>query len=65
MRLDAINGDAAGLRDPQDREVELAFWESVRASDNPARIEAYLQKYPDGEFCSLARIRIEELNGTK
>ena len=65
VRLDAINGDAAGLRDPQDREVELAFWESVRASDNPARIEAYLQKYPDGEFCSLARIRIEELNGAK
>ena len=65
VRLDAINGDAASLRDPQDREVELAFWELVRASDNPALIEAYLQKYPDGEFCALARIRIEELNGPK
>jgi adenylate cyclase len=65
VRLDAINGDAASLRDPQDREVELSFWESVRASDNPALIEAYLQKYPNGEFGALARIRIDELNGAK
>ena len=35
LRLEAIAKDAAGMRDPQDREVELAFWESVRESDNP------------------------------
>lgn len=63
VRLDAIEGDGAGLRDPQDREVELSFWESVRGSDNPALVEAYLQKYPDGEFAALAEIRIAELNG--
>ncbi len=65
VRLEAIKGDAAGLRDPQDREIELSFWESVRGSDNPALIQAYLEKYPNGEFGALARIRIDELSGAK
>jgi adenylate cyclase len=49
------------MRDPQDREIELSFWESVRAGDNPALIQAYLEKYPNGEFSALARIRVDEL----
>jgi hypothetical protein len=49
------------MRDPRDREIELAFWESVRESDNPALVQAYLEKYPNGEFSALARIRIDEL----
>ncbi len=49
------------MRDPHDREIELSFWESVRASDSPALIQAYLEKYPDGEFSVLARIRVDEL----
>jgi adenylate cyclase len=53
----------AKMRDPQDREVELSFWESVRDSDNPATLQAYLEKYPDGEFRKLAGIRLGELRG--
>jgi hypothetical protein len=40
---------------------ELSFWESVRESDNPALIQAYLQKYPNGEFTALAQIHLGEL----
>jgi hypothetical protein len=58
-RLEAI--DAASMRDPQDREIELAFWQSVRDSANPALIQAYLEKYPKGEFSTLAEIRLREL----
>jgi adenylate cyclase len=47
--------------DEQDRAVELAFWESVQDSDNPAMIRAYLEKYPQGEFRKLAEIRLKEL----
>ncbi|HSV00893.1 MAG TPA: adenylate/guanylate cyclase domain-containing protein [Roseiarcus sp.] len=61
VRLEAIKQDAVSMRDPQDREIELSFWESVRESDNPKLIEAYLEKYPDGEFSALARIRVDEL----
>jgi hypothetical protein len=49
------------MRDPHDREIELSFWESVRASDNPALIQAYLEKYPNGEFGALAQILISQL----
>jgi adenylate cyclase len=61
-RLQAASTSAGGMRDPQDREVELSFWESVRESDNPASLQAYLEKYPDGEFKSLAEIRLSELS---
>ena len=61
VRLEAIKQDAVSMRDPHDREIELSFWESVRASDNPALIQAYLEKYPNGEFSALAQILISEL----
>jgi adenylate cyclase len=60
-RLDEFASVAGTPRDPQDREVELSFWDSVRESDNPAMLQAYLDKYPDGEFKALAEIRLGEL----
>jgi len=41
-----------------DETVELAFWESIQASHDPAEYQAYLYKYPDGAFVSLARARL-------
>jgi hypothetical protein len=43
------------MRDPKDREVELSFWESIRSSDSAALIRTYLEKYPEGEFNTLAQ----------
>jgi predicted Ser/Thr protein kinase len=40
---------------------EVVFWESVRGSNNPAELEAYLAKYPEGTFAPLARARIAAL----
>lgn len=61
-RLDEFKAAAAPMRDPKDREVELAFWDSVREIDNPESLKAYLDKYPDGEFKALAEIRLRELS---
>ena len=41
--------------------LNCRFGSLVRASDNPALIQAYLEKYPNGEFSALARIRVDEL----
>jgi class 3 adenylate cyclase len=41
--------------------TELTFWDSVKDSDNPAMYTAYLEKYPDGSFAALAKVRIDEL----
>jgi adenylate cyclase len=42
--------------------VELAFWDSVKDSQNPAMYEAYLEKYPEGAFAELAKTRLDELS---
>lgn len=41
--------------------AETVFWESVRASRNPADLRAYLARFPGGVFASLARNRLEEM----
>ena len=46
---------------PKETAVELSFWDSVKDSDNRAMFEAYLEKYPDGEFVALARVKLAEL----
>ena len=41
---------------------EIAFWESVRDSRNPAELQAYLDQYPNGTFATLARTRLAALS---
>lgn len=38
--------------------VELAFWESVRESDDPVEYQAYLDRFPAGSFVMLAVARL-------
>lgn len=45
----------------QDRSVELAFWAAVNDSYEPEMFRAYLDKYPDGEFSSIAEIQLNTL----
>jgi len=39
------------------RTAELSFWDSIRNSTAPEDFQAYLEKYPNGEFAALARRR--------
>jgi hypothetical protein len=41
--------------------IELAFWESVRDTDDPRLLAAYREKYPEGEFAAIALVRLEAL----
>jgi len=41
--------------------LEGLYWESIMNDKNPAVFEAYLKKYPDGEFADLAKIKIADL----
>ena len=40
---------------------ETVFWESVRESANPAELEAYLARWPNGVYAPLARTRVAAL----
>lgn len=42
-------------------EVEMTFWNSIKDSANPDDFKAYLKKYPQGEFVSLAQNKITSL----
>lgn len=41
--------------------IELAFWDSIKSSGERADFDAYLRKYPSGQFAELARNRLAVL----
>jgi peptidoglycan hydrolase-like protein with peptidoglycan-binding domain len=45
--------------------AETAFWDSVKDSRDPAEVRAYLEKFPNGLFAPLAKIRLRNLEATK
>jgi formylglycine-generating enzyme required for sulfatase activity len=40
---------------------ELAFWETIKESKDPAEFQSYLAAYPNGRFARLAEMRIQAL----
>ena len=45
-------------------EKELLFWESVKDSEDPADLQAYLDRYPGGTYETLARNRLKRMADT-
>ncbi len=45
--------------------AETAFWDSVKDSRDPAEVRAYLEKFPNGLFAPLAKIRLRNLEAAK
>ncbi len=41
-------------------EAELLFWQSIKDSNDAADFEAYLRKYPEGQFADIARNRLKK-----
>ena len=41
--------------------AELLYWESVKDSHDPAEIQTYLDRYPNGTYAALAQVRWERL----
>ncbi|WP_428663714.1 adenylate/guanylate cyclase domain-containing protein [Reyranella sp.] len=60
-RLAEFTDPDGTARAPANPDIERSFWESVRDSVNPESLQAYLDKYPTGEFRTLAEIRLKEL----
>jgi adenylate cyclase len=62
--VDEVPAAPAEPLDPTAVNIELTFWNSVKDSNDPAMLEAYLAKYPEGEFKSLAEIKLSKLRST-
>ena len=54
----AANGSGSGS-------MELAFWNTIKGSSNPADIQDYLTRFPKGTFASIATRQIKKLNAQK
>jgi class 3 adenylate cyclase len=52
---------ASADKEPEADAVELAYWDTMKDSDNPDMFRAYLERYPDGAFAPLAKVRLGEL----
>ena len=42
-------------------EQELALWENIKSSTEPAPLEDYLRRYPSGKFSELAQFRLDRV----
>src|SRR5215216_5087339 len=50
---------------PVDSQADLAFWDSVKDRGKPEELRAYLKQFPNGRFADLARLRLQEGEGTQ
>lgn len=56
---------ASGSPQRRDGNLEATFWESVRDSGSPAMVNEYLERFPDGTFAGLAKLKLSELEGAR
>ena len=45
-------------------ERELTFWNSIKDENDARLFEEYLKRYPDGEFVSIAKAKLDRLRST-
>src|SRR5262249_14178451 len=41
--------------------IEIAFWNTVKDTSDPAILQTYLDRYPNGAFAGLARVMMDKL----
>ncbi len=60
-RSTLLEGAGSADKESEADAVELAYWDTMKDSDNPDMFRAYLDRYPDGAFAPLAKVRLGEL----
>jgi adenylate cyclase len=58
---ETANHDETPVAASPSEAVELTFWESVRDTEDPHLLAAYLEKFPEGEFAVIAQAWLESL----
>ncbi len=56
-------GAPAQATPPVDPALDLAFWQAIVDSNDPALFQAYLDRFPDGTFAPIAKARIAAPSG--
>jgi len=61
IEIDDSNAKMAAEKERQDALVEVTYWNSIKDADDVAFFEAYLNKYPNGQFSDIASLRLKTL----
>ena len=56
--------EVAAVQSEEVTEGELTFWNSIKDSGSCIELQAYLERYPKGEFVELAEARLQSLQQT-
>ena len=57
-----LNDQSASARTPTfDQQIDISWWDSVKGSKSPETLQTYLDRFPNGQFASLARQMIRDL----
>jgi Na+-transporting methylmalonyl-CoA/oxaloacetate decarboxylase gamma subunit len=56
-----VGPTAVTVSPPPAPDRDIVFWESIKGSNDPADFEDFIKRYPDSEFASIAKRRIEAL----
>ena len=56
---------SASAKSGDDPAFELAYWDSIKDSKDPAFFQAYLRDYPSGRFTQLAKLNIKRWGAAK
>jgi hypothetical protein len=51
----------SGQQTSDETAIELTFWNTVKHTKDPAILQTYLDRYPNGAFAGLARVMMERL----
>lgn len=60
---DAPDTGSANANPSTDPALDLAFWQAIVDSNDPALFQAYLDKFPQGTFAPIAAARLKALSG--
>ncbi|CAG0987724.1 hypothetical protein RHDC4_02297 [Rhodocyclaceae bacterium] len=52
---------AAPVAETKATDAEMLFWQTIKESTDPEDFNAYLRRYPNGQFVDIAKIRIRKL----
>lgn len=57
----AVSANETSLNLAQSSALEIEFWRSIKNSSNADEVEAFLEKFPNGTFAKLAKIKLDRL----
>jgi len=55
----------AATSGPNRTALDMAYWNDVKGSNDANMLQLYLNKYPNGQFADIARLKIKKLGGAK